>query len=119
MGTKRERKSRSGWFQRRNDRRALADQPAHEDVEAQLRALSRQWRRGIVSHVRGSDLTDLEEQMCTWIPDTGESPNALDALVYALARAHLGHRFRRRCPPRLRRASWLGQPRLVGHQVGC
>jgi protein-disulfide isomerase len=53
MGTKTERKSRSGWFQRRNDRRAMADQPAHEDVEEQLRALSMQWRRGIVSHVTG------------------------------------------------------------------
>jgi protein-disulfide isomerase len=53
MGTKMERKSRSGWIQRRNDRRALADQPAHEEVEAQLRALSTQWRRGIVSHVTG------------------------------------------------------------------
>jgi protein-disulfide isomerase len=53
MGTKAERKPRSGWFQRRNDRRALADQPAHEEVEEQLRALSRQWRRGIVSHVTG------------------------------------------------------------------
>jgi protein-disulfide isomerase len=53
MGTKTEGKSRSGWFQRRNDRRALADQPAHEDVEAQLRALSSQWRRGIASHTAG------------------------------------------------------------------
>jgi protein-disulfide isomerase len=50
MGTKTE---RSGWFQRRNDRRAHAAQPAHEDVEAQLRALSTQWRRGIVSHATG------------------------------------------------------------------
>src|SRR4051812_23071272 len=50
MGTKAE---RSGWFQRRGERRALADHPAHEDVEAQLRALSTQWRRGIASHTTG------------------------------------------------------------------
>src|SRR3954470_23650164 len=50
MGTKAE---RSGWFQRRSERRALADHPAHEDVEVQLRALSTQWRRGIASHTTG------------------------------------------------------------------
>jgi Na+:H+ antiporter, NhaA family len=53
MGTKTERKSASGWFQRRSDRRTLAAQPAHKDVEAQLRELSIQWRRGIVSHATG------------------------------------------------------------------
>jgi len=53
MGTKAERKSANGWFQRRSDRRTLAAQPAHEDVEAQLRELSTQWRRGIASHVTG------------------------------------------------------------------
>jgi protein-disulfide isomerase len=53
MGTKAEGKTGNGWLQRRSDRRALADQVAHEDVEAQLRALSSQWRRGIVSHTTG------------------------------------------------------------------
>lgn len=48
-----ERKSRSGWRQRKTERRALAAEPAHEDVEAQLRDLSIQWRRGIVSHITG------------------------------------------------------------------
>jgi hypothetical protein len=49
MGTKTERKSASGWCQRRSDRRTLAAQPEHEDVEAQLRELS----SGVLSGVNG------------------------------------------------------------------
>jgi phage terminase large subunit-like protein len=41
------------------------------------------YERGRVSHVRGADLADLEESLCTWTPESnGESPNALDALVH-------------------------------------
>jgi NhaA family Na+:H+ antiporter len=53
MGSQTERKSPRGWMHRHSDRRALASAPAHTEVEAQLRALSSQWRRGIVSHVNG------------------------------------------------------------------
>lgn len=43
------------------------------------------YERGRVSHVRGADLTELEDQMTTWVPDAGgESPNALDALVHGV-----------------------------------
>jgi protein-disulfide isomerase len=45
--------STGGWRQRRSDRRAEAARPAHEEVEAQLRKLSSEWRRGIVSHTTG------------------------------------------------------------------
>jgi NhaA family Na+:H+ antiporter len=45
--------STGGWRQRRDDRRAEAARPAHEEVEAQLRKLSSEWRRGIVSHTTG------------------------------------------------------------------
>ena len=53
MGSQTKRQSRRGWVQRRSDRRALAAEPAHTEVEAQLRVLSSQWRRGIVSHANG------------------------------------------------------------------
>lgn len=41
------------------------------------------YEAGRVSHVRGADLADLEESLCTWDPTGGgESPNALDACVH-------------------------------------
>lgn len=43
------------------------------------------YEAGRVSHADGVDLSDLEDLLTTWIPDEkGESPNALDALVYAV-----------------------------------
>lgn len=43
------------------------------------------YERGRVSHVRGADLAELEETMCTWLPEGGgESPNALDAMVHGV-----------------------------------
>lgn len=35
-----------------------------------------------VSHVHG--LTDMEKEMTTWVPGKGDSPNAVDALVWAV-----------------------------------
>lgn len=41
------------------------------------------YERGRVSHVRGADLTELEDVMTTWVPEAGgASPDALDALVH-------------------------------------
>lgn len=43
------------------------------------------YERGRVSHVRGVDLTELEDLMCTWAPEAGgPSPDALDALVHGV-----------------------------------
>ena len=53
MGSGTERESGGGWRQRRSDRRAEAARPAHEEVEAQLRELSSQWRRRTASHTIG------------------------------------------------------------------
>ena len=53
MGSTTEHKGPAGWLQRRSDRRARAAETAHAEVEAQLRKLSSQWRRGIVSHEAG------------------------------------------------------------------
>lgn len=41
------------WKERRSDRRAEAAKPPHEEAEEQLKTLSSQWRRGIVSNVTG------------------------------------------------------------------
>jgi protein-disulfide isomerase len=61
MGSTTKRRLPGGWRQRRSNRRALADETAHTEVEEQLRKLSSQWRRGIVSHVTGlRPLVDLE-----------------------------------------------------------
>lgn len=43
------------------------------------------YENGLVSHVNGAELTGLEDLLTTWVPDSGgESPNALDALVYGV-----------------------------------
>lgn len=43
------------------------------------------YERGRVSHVRGADLTELEDVMCSWSPsEGGQSPDALDALVHGV-----------------------------------
>lgn len=43
------------------------------------------YEAGRVSHVEGATLRDLEDLLTTWVPDEkGESPNALDALVYGV-----------------------------------
>lgn len=40
------------------------------------------YRRGFVHHI--GDFIELEDQMCTWTPGSGDSPNNMDALVWAL-----------------------------------
>lgn len=43
------------------------------------------YESGGVSHVDGADLTKLEDLLTTWVPDSGgESPNALDCVVYGV-----------------------------------
>lgn len=41
------------------------------------------YEQGKVLHV-GNALTDLEDQLCTWTPESGGSPDRMDALVWAL-----------------------------------
>jgi phage terminase large subunit-like protein len=40
------------------------------------------YRRGFVHHV--GEYVELEDQMCTWSIEAGESPNNMDALVWAM-----------------------------------
>lgn len=46
------------------------------------------YEQGRVSHV-GADLKALEDQMTGWLPDSGYSPDRLDALVHAIAELKL------------------------------
>lgn len=41
------------------------------------------YEQGKVTHV-GRDLAELEDEMMTWIPGKGDSPNRVDALVWAI-----------------------------------
>ena len=41
------------------------------------------YEQGRVHHVGSFD--QLEDQMCSWLPDSGESPDRMDALVWALS----------------------------------
>ena len=40
------------------------------------------YKRGFVHHL--GEFPELEDQMCTWTEDAGESPNNMDALVWAI-----------------------------------
>jgi hypothetical protein len=43
------------------------------------------YEKGLVSHVAGADLSELEEQWTTWDRETSpRSPNNLDACVWAM-----------------------------------
>lgn len=51
--------------------------------DVRLEPVAGRYQAGRVSHVRGADLAELEDQLTTWEPDgKHESPNALDADVY-------------------------------------
>lgn len=49
---------------------------------ARAEPISALYEQGRVSHVE--PFTELEDQMCTWTPESGTSPDRLDALVWAL-----------------------------------
>lgn len=46
------------------------------------------WDKGYVHHVGLYDL--LEDQMCTWVPESGASPDRMDALVWAMTKLGVG-----------------------------
>lgn len=46
------------------------------------------YEQGKVHHVGVFD--ELEDQLCTWVPESGQSPDRLDALVWALTELMLG-----------------------------
>lgn len=41
------------------------------------------YRRGYVHHI--GEFTELEDQMCSWTDEAGESPNNMDALVWGIS----------------------------------
>ena len=41
------------------------------------------YRRGYVHHIK--EFRDLEDQMCTWTEEAGQSPDNMDALVWAIS----------------------------------
>jgi len=42
-------------------------------------------------HLVGAGMPILEDQLCTWVPDSGDpSPDRLDALVWAITELLLG-----------------------------
>lgn len=64
---------------------------ASRGKQARAEPISALYEQGKVFHVK--PFGELEDQLCTWTPDTGESPDRLDALVWAMtelsASAHL------------------------------
>ena len=50
------------------------------------------YEQGRVSHV--GQLRELEDQLCTWVPEAGKSPDRLDALVWAFTELMMGAEVR-------------------------
>ena len=50
------------------------------------------YEQGKVTHVR--QLEELEDQMCTWTPEDPDSPDRMDALVWAITALKSGGTFR-------------------------
>jgi len=64
--------------------RAIPLTPVHASRGKRTRAepVAALYEQGRVTHVVALD--DLEDQLCGWTPDSGESPDRLDALVWGL-----------------------------------
>ena len=62
----------------------------HASVGKQARAepVSLLYEQGRVHHAEA--MIDLEDQLCTWVPGEGDSPDRLDALVWAMAAMNEG-----------------------------
>jgi len=55
---------------------------ASRGKQARAEPISALYEQGKVFHANPFD--ELEDQLCTWTPETGESPDRLDALVWAM-----------------------------------
>ena len=60
---------------------------ASRGKQARAEPVAALYEQGKVSHVL--PMPDLEDQLCTWTPETNESPDRLDALVWALTELFL------------------------------
>jgi predicted phage terminase large subunit-like protein len=70
--------------------RALPFKSIHASRGKRTRAepVAALYEQGKVHHVGG--FPELEDELCTWVPGEGESPDRLDALVWALTEVMLG-----------------------------
>ena len=56
---------------------------ASRGKKARAEPVAALYEQGKVFHV--ASMPDLEDQLCSWVPEDGESPDRLDALVWALS----------------------------------
>ena len=65
----------------------------HASVGKQARAepVSALYEQGRVAHA--GPFTELEDQLCNWVPGEGESPDRLDAMVWALTELGVKRRY--------------------------
>ena len=57
---------------------------ARSSKESRAEPVAALYEKGLVVHVKGADLSELENEWTTWDPESGKSPNNLDACVWAL-----------------------------------
>jgi phage terminase large subunit-like protein len=74
----------------RTVRRSIAYRKVHASRGKAVRAqpVAALYEQGRVSHVEV--FAELEEQLTTWTPEDGTSPDRLDALVWALTELMVG-----------------------------
>ena len=64
---------------------------ASDGKEARAQPVSMLYEQGRVLHAH--PMNDLEDQLCSWVPGEGESPDRLDALVWTLKELALQRQF--------------------------
>ena len=64
---------------------------ASDGKEARAQPVSMLYEQGRVFHAH--PMNDLEDQLCSWVPGEGESPDRLDALVWTLKELALQRQF--------------------------
>lgn len=58
---------------------------ARQGKDTRAEPISGLYEQGLVDHLEGADLADLEDELLTWVPGvTKKSPDHLDALVWGL-----------------------------------
>ncbi len=63
---------------------------ASQGKRTRAEPIAARYEQGKILHAEGADLTALEGQMCTWLPSSVESPDRMDAMVWAMSELMLG-----------------------------
>ena len=63
---------------------------ASQGKRTRAEPIAARYEQGKILHAEGADLAALEDQMCQWLPSSVESPDRMDAMVWAMSELMLG-----------------------------